>query len=200
MIGGARTVPRHPIDLDFDTATFAETVDQYDWTHTSRADGGDGTCESDGGCVPPVPAGDPRTGFLQHIVPEEATKALEHVLANDPRPHYVHQPQLTEDRTLYPVLDQVLDSYRALYTEARPLLVPTMSQSADVLAKQAAWAADSGHTRAWWEDGVVTIVTGRPVDVPLTAPAGTAVGEQYGTNRSGWLPVTGEQRIGGVAA
>ncbi|WP_133826827.1 hypothetical protein [Actinomycetospora succinea] len=204
-IGGARTVPRHPIDLDFDTATFAETVDQYNWSHTSRADGGDGTCEADGGCVPPVPAGDPRAGFLGRIVPMEVTKALGHALANDPRPHYVHQPQLTEDRTLYPVLDQVLGSYRALYTEARPLLVPTMTQSAEVLGRQAAWATAAGSTRAWLQDGIVTVVSGgasdRPVDVPVTVPPALdgAFGEPYGTTRSGWVPVAGEQRIGGVA-
>ena len=60
FVGDAVTVPRYPIDLDFDTATTAETIDQYNWVHTSRADGGDGECESDGGCLPPAKPG---TGF-----------------------------------------------------------------------------------------------------------------------------------------
>ena len=109
-VGGAVTVPRHPIDLDFDTATVTETIDQYNWVHTSRADGGNGECEADGGCLPPAAPG---TGFADHIVPVEARKVLDHVLTNDPRPHYVHQPQLTEDRTLYPLLDRVIGDYRA---------------------------------------------------------------------------------------
>ena len=105
------TVPRHPIDLDFDTATVTETIDQYNWVHTSRADGGNGECEADGGCQKPAAPG---TGFADHIVPVEADKVLDHMLTNDPRPHYVHQPQLTEDRTLYPLLDRVVGDYRSL--------------------------------------------------------------------------------------
>jgi len=197
-IGGATTVPRHPIDLDYDTATVAETVDQYNWSHTSRADGGDGTCEVDGGCLPPVPAADPGAGFRERIVPTEAAKALGHVLGNDPRPHYVHQPQLTEDRTLYPVLDRVLGDYRALYTDARPLLVPTMSRSHDVLDLQAAWATDVDRVDAWRQDGAVTVATDAPRQIPVTVPATSAFGEPYGTSRSAWVRVDGEQRVAAV--
>jgi hypothetical protein len=194
-IGRARTVPRHPIDLDYDTATFAETVDQYNWVHTSTADGGDGTCEADDACIAPADAHDPRNGFLQQVAPIEADKAFDHVLANDPRPHYVHQTQLAEDRTLYPLLERVLDRYRSLYTDARPLLVPTMSEARDALAGQEAWPAASVGTRAWIENGEVTVVTDRPASVPVTVPPGVDFGEPYGTTRSGWLPVDGERRL-----
>lgn len=197
-IGKATTVPRHPIDLDYDTATVAETVDQYNWSHTSRADGGDGSCEGDHGCLSPVPAADPAAGFGQHIVPTEAAKVLGHVLTNDPRPHYVHQPQLTEDRTLYPLLDRVLSDYRGLYTEARPLVVPTMSQTHAVLDQQVAWAAGGDDVDAWLQDGVVTVVTDGPLDVPVTAPAASQFGEPYGTTRSSWVRVDGEQRVAEV--
>uniref|UniRef100_UPI001C68752D hypothetical protein n=1 Tax=Pseudonocardia pini TaxID=2758030 RepID=UPI001C68752D len=197
-IGDALTVPRHPIDLDYDTATNAETVDQYAWSHTSRADGGDGTCEADAGCVPAIDATDPAAAFARVIVPAEAAKALGHVLGNDPRPHYVHQPQLTEDRTLYPLLERVLVDYGALYTGARPLLVPTMTQTRDELTRQADWAAAAGETRAWLQDGAVTVVGDGLV--PFTVPAGSTFGEAYGTTRSAWVPVTGEQRLTGVGA
>ncbi|GAA4676755.1 hypothetical protein GCM10023215_06440 [Pseudonocardia yuanmonensis] len=192
-IGAALTVPRHPIDLDYDTATFAETVDQYAWSHTSRADGGDGTCEADGGCVPALERSDPAAAFAQVIVLAEAAKALGHVLGNDPRPHYVHQPQLTEDRTLYPVLEKVLDGHGALYTEARPVLVPTMTQSRDELRRQADWAAAAPTVRAWVQDGAVTVVGDGLV--PLTMPAGSSFGEAYGTTRSAWVQVSGERRV-----
>ena len=64
----------------------------------------------------------PRTGFADHIVPVEADKVLDHMLGNDPRPHYVHQPQLTEDRTLYPLLDRAVGDYRAWFGDSRPLI------------------------------------------------------------------------------
>jgi hypothetical protein len=201
MVGGANTVPRHPINLDFNTATEAETVDQYNFISTSRADGGDGTCEADGSCIPPA---DPVTGFRDVVVPAEADLALRHVLANDPRPHYVHQPQLTEDRTLYPILERVLGDYRALFTEDRPLLVPTMTATRDVLNGRAAFAraVTEGRVDAYVLDGVVTVATDGHVDVPLTAPPGTRLegapaefGDAYGTVRSGWFPVDGARTL-----
>jgi hypothetical protein len=199
-LGTVRTVPRHPIDLDFNTATYVETVDQYNWTHTSAAVGGDGECDADASCLDPVDVTDPVAGFHHGIVPVEAAKVLDHVLGNDPRPHYVHQPQLAEDRTLYPVLERVLDTYRATYTEARPLLVPTMTQAADELTRAAAWTAVHGNVRAWTQDGVVTIETPDLVAVPVTVPRspGAVLGEEYGTTRSGWLPVDGRMRLVGV--
>ena len=125
-VGDAVAVPRHPIDLDFDTATVTETIDQYNWVHTSRADGGNGECEADGGCQKPAAPG---SGYTDHIVPVEARKVLDHMLTNDPRPHYVHQPQLTEDRTIYPLLDRAIGDYRSWFGDVRPLITPTMTQS-----------------------------------------------------------------------
>ncbi|GAA1848649.1 hypothetical protein GCM10009836_30490 [Pseudonocardia ailaonensis] len=195
-IGDALTVPRHPIDLDYDTATFAETVDQYAWTHTSREDGGDGTCEADRGCLAKFGTDDPVGAFAQVVVPGEGAKVLGHVLGNDPRPHYVHQPQLTEDRTLYPVLEKVLGDYRALYTDARPLLVPTMTQSREELTRQADWAAATSTVRGWVQDGAITVVAEGTVPVTVPATAGDSwFGDVYGTARSAWVQVSGEQRL-----
>ena len=199
-VGGAVTVPRHPIDLDFDTATITETIDQYNWVHTSRADGGNGECEADGGCLPPVAAA---TGFADGIVPTEAGKILDHVLANDPRPHYVHQPQLTEDRTLYPLLDRVIGDYRSWFADDRPLITPTLTQAALELGRQQRWAeaVATGRVQAWRQGSeVVVTVTGPAVDVPLTlgpaarTPAGGPFGTAYGAGRSAWVPTAGEQR------
>ena len=100
--------------------------------HRPRLRHGDGRprrSTSTTGCTPPAPTAatasarptaaarspqHPGTGFTDHIVPVEADKVLDHMLTNDPRPHYVHQPQLTEDRTLYPLLDRVIGDYRSL--------------------------------------------------------------------------------------
>jgi hypothetical protein len=201
LVGAAVTVPRHPIDLDFDTATVTETIDQYNWVHTSRADGGDGECEADGGCQKPAAPG---TGFADHIVPVEAHKVLGHMLTNDPRPHYVHQPQLSEDRTLYPLLDRVIGDYRSWFGEARPLITPTMTQAGQELGRQQRWAQTvaAGRVQAWIEDGTVVVrAADGATEVPLTlgpggrGPDGTPFGVPYGTGRSAWAPVGAEQRF-----
>ena len=204
-VGDALAVPRHPIDLDFDTATVTETIDQYNWVHTSRADGGNGECEADGGCQKPAA---PATGYTDHIVPVEAHKVLDHMLTNDPRPHYVHQPQLTEDRTLYPLLDRVIGDYRSWFTDARPLITPTMTQSGHELGRRQQWAeaVAAGRVHGRLEGGVVTVVVdGAPLDVPLTTgpagrvPDGAAFGAPYGAGRSAWVPVTGERQLSTTA-
>jgi hypothetical protein len=204
-VGDALAVPRHPIDLDFDTATVTETIDQYNWVHTSRADGGNGECEADGGCQKPAAPG---TGYTDHIVPVEAHKVLDHMLTNDPRPHYVHQPQLTEDRTLYPLLDRVIGDYRSWFTDARPLITPTMTQSGHELGRRQRWAeaVAAGRVHGRLEGGVVTVaVDGAPLDVPLTTgpagrvPDGAAFGTPYGAGRSAWVPVTGERQLSTTA-
>ena len=112
-IGSALTVPRHPINVYFNVAKVAEEVDEYNWIYTSRANGGSGICEDNPAtttCVAPL---DLETGYTEKIIPQETRIALSHVLNNDPRPHYVHQSNLAEDRILYPMLDSILNGYRA---------------------------------------------------------------------------------------
>jgi hypothetical protein len=204
-VGDAVAVPRHPIDLDFDTATVTETIDQYNWVHTSRADGGNGECEADGGCQRPAAPG---SGYTDHIVPVEARKVLDHMLTNDPRPHYVHQPQLTEDRTIYPLLDRAIGDYRSWFGDVRPLITPTMTQAGHELGRQQRWAeaVAAGRVQGRLEGGAVTVVVdGAPLDVPLTTgpagqvPDGAAFGTPYGTGRSAWVPVTGERQLSTTA-
>ena len=178
-----------------------ETIDQYNWVHTSRADGGNGECEADGGCQKPAA---PATGFTDHIVPVEAHKVLDHMLTNDPRPHYVHQPQLTEDRTLYPLLDRAIGDYRSWFGDVRPLITPTMTQAGQELGRQQRWAETvaAGRVQAWLEGGRSSGgPRTAPTDVPLTlgpgrrGPDGAPFGVPYGTGRSAWAPVGGEQRF-----
>jgi hypothetical protein len=204
-VGDAVAVPRHPIDLDFDTATVTETIDQYNWVHTSRADGGNGECEADGGCQRPAAPG---SGYTDHIVPVEAEKVLDHMLTNDPRPHYVHQPQLTEDRTIYPLLDRAIGDYRSWFGDVRPLITPTMTQAGHELGRQQRWAeaVAAGRVQGRLEGGAVTVVVdGAPLDVPHTTgpagqvPDGAAFGTPYGTGRSAWVPVTGERQLSTTA-
>ncbi|MFG2999215.1 hypothetical protein [Streptomyces sp. NPDC048340] len=197
-VGAALTVPRHPMNVYYNTGTNAEMADEYNWIYTSRADGGSGVCEDNPAtstCLPdPL---DTATGYLDHIVPQEARTALRHVLANDPRPHYVHQSNLAEDRTLYPVLNQVLDTYRSLYAPSAPIVNQSMKDTGVELSRRAAWdkALAENKVTAYRIGTVVTVKAPAGVVAPVTAPAGTKkqlllgtadFGTAYAGTRSAW--------------
>ncbi|MFD9306807.1 hypothetical protein ACFWCB_29775 [Streptomyces sp. NPDC060048] len=197
-VGAALTVPRYPMNVYYNTGTNAEMADEYNWIYTSRAHGGSGICEDNPGtstCLPaPLDAG---TGYLDYIVPAEARTALRHVLNNDPRPHYVHQSNLAEDRTLYPVLNQVLDSYRTLYAPSAPIVNQSMKDTGVELQRRAAWnaAVAANQVTAYRIGKDVTVKTPSGVVAPLTAPAGTKkqlllgtadFGTAYAGSRSTW--------------
>ncbi|MEU9334587.1 hypothetical protein AB0D49_15705 [Streptomyces sp. NPDC048290] len=196
-VGNALTVPRHPMNVYYNTGTKAEMADEYNWIYTSTADGGSGVCATNPAstCLPePL---DVPTGYDDYIVPQEARIALSHIIANDPRPHYVHQSNLAEDRILYPVLDTVLDDYRALFADNTP--VQNLSQSAigTEFQRRAAWrtAVDNGSVTAYRVGNKVTVTAPGGVKIPVTAPEGTQqqlllgtspFGTAYAGTRSAW--------------
>ncbi|MGW0703192.1 hypothetical protein ACWD0A_28555 [Streptomyces sp. NPDC002867] len=196
-VGAARTVPRHPMNVYYNVGTAAEMTDEYNWIYTSAADGGSGVCETDPAstCLPePL---DTATGYASYIVPQEARTALGHVVANDPRPHYVHQSNLAEERLLYPVLDKVLADYRALFAQNTPLVNPRQRDTGTELARRAAWsrALAQGRVTAYRIGGTVTVKAPSGVAAPVTAPDGTrrqllltttAFGTAYAGARSAW--------------
>jgi hypothetical protein len=196
-IGPAALVPRYPLNVFYNVATEAEEVDEYNWIFTSRADGGSGLCDDLGlimTCLPPV---DPVTGYENVIIPSEVRIAYAHILGNDPRPHFVHQSNLAEDRLLYPLLDRVLDRYRAAHADNTPLVSPTLAQAGELLAGAASWRAAVGSVTAYVSGGVVTIDAPAGTTVPITVPEGTTVsthdgppfGDPYAGTRSGELTV-----------
>lgn len=197
-LGSALTVPRHPMNVYYNTGTDAEMADEYNWIYTSRAHGGSGVCEDNPATSTCLPAPlDVTTGYRDHIVPAEARTALRHVLANDPRPHYVHQSNLAEDRTLYPVLDRVLDTYRALYAPSAPIVNQSMKDTGVELQRRAAWdkALAEGKVTAYRVGTAVTVKAPSGVLAPVTAPQGTRkqmllgtadFGTAYAGTRSTW--------------
>ncbi|WP_405531797.1 hypothetical protein OG592_28260 [Streptomyces avidinii] len=197
-IGSTLTVPRHPMNVYYNTGTNAEMADEYNWIYTSRAHGGSGICEDNPGTSTCLPAPlDVNTGYLDNIVPAEARTALRHVLANDPRPHYVHQSNLAEDRTLYPVLNQVLDTYRTLYAPSAPIVNQSMKDTGVEFQRRAAWdkALADGKVTAYRIGNDVTIKAPSGVVAPVTAPTGTKkqmllgtadFGTAYAGTRSAW--------------
>ncbi|TMQ89717.1 hypothetical protein ETD83_38710 [Actinomadura soli] len=180
VIGSVRTVPRHPLNIYYNVGTAAEEVDQYNWIHTRRSDGGSGLCEDDPPCIEPL---DPDTGYASYIVPVETRIALTHVLGNDPRPHYAHQSNLAEDRILYPLLDRVLSQYWSAFAANTPLVNAPTSALGDEIRRQDAWSAaikdgamDKGDVTAYVQDGTVTVRARSGLEVPVTAPEGTRQG------------------------
>ncbi|MGA5141917.1 hypothetical protein [Streptomyces azureus] len=196
-IGNALTVPRHPMNVYYNVGTAAEMADEYNWVYTSRADGGSGVCEDNPTSTCLDEPLDPTTGYAEHIVPQEARTALGHVLAGDPRPHYAHQSNLAEDRLLYPVMEKVLDDYRALFADNTPLENPRHSAIGTEVQRRAAWqtALANGRVTAYRIGTTVTVTAPSGTRIPVTAPEGTqkqlllgtsAFGTPYAGSRSAW--------------
>ena len=197
-VGSALTVPRHPMNIFYNVGTKAEEVAEYNWIYTSREDGGSGYCTDHPDtetCIEPL---DPVTGFDDYLVPVETRIAMQHVVANDPMPHYAHQSNLAEDRILYPVLDSILAQYRATFSANAPVVNDAMAATGLAMKRQRDWASamKRGAVTARVEGDKIRIRNlGRTaIDVPVTAPTGARLkgrtfGEAYAGSRSGWVTV-----------
>ncbi|MER6347343.1 hypothetical protein ACWC10_25630 [Streptomyces sp. NPDC001595] len=194
QVGPATTVPRYPMNVFYNAGRAAEQVDEYNWIYTSRAQGGSGICEDNPATTTCLSAPlDTATGYTGHIVPLERQIALGHVLANDPKPHFIHQSNLAEDRIAYPVLDGVLGGYDALFAANTPVVNLRMKDIGGELKRRAAWraAVRDGQVTAYRVGDTVTVESPAGVAVPATMPegttrAGSAFGEAYAGDRSGW--------------
>ncbi|MER5435481.1 hypothetical protein [Streptomyces sp. NPDC002588] len=199
QVGPAVTVPRHPMNVFYNAGRTAEQVDEYNWLYTSRAQGGSGICEDNPATTTCLAAPlDTATGYTGRIVPLETRTALGHVLANDPEPHFIHQSNLAEDRLAYPVLDGVLDGYKALFADDTPVVDLRMKDIGVELRRRAAWqsALRSGQVSAYRIGDTVTVEAPGGVDVTASLPAGTtlagaAFGTAYAGGVSGWTPSAG---------
>jgi hypothetical protein len=171
------TVPRYPTNLYYNVGTRREQLDEYFCLHGSAGlPGGDGFDEDE----------------WRRFVEREADVLLAHALGNDPRPHYVHQNNLAEEGTVYPVLETFLRRYREL--ARRPLLQPTMSSAGEHLRRQSAWrdAVVRDLVSARVRDGFVYVEVAADVEVPVT---GVLEGDRYGPERSAWFPCAPEQPL-----
>ncbi|MGH3388427.1 MAG: hypothetical protein ACRDOO_06065 [Actinomadura sp.] len=210
-IGGALTVPRYPMSVFFNTGTRQEMADEYNWIYTSRADGGSGICEDNPATVTCIEPLDTATGYLGHIIPVDARITLSHIVANDPRPHYVHQSNLAEDRILYPMLDRILADYRATFADNAPVVNQRMSALGTELQRQVAWRNVMNNVTAFVRGGKVTVQRPSGVAVPITVPegtrdcsgllgcllGGTAYGDQYAGERSAYTTANASLKLPG---
>jgi hypothetical protein len=211
--GTAQVAPRHPINIYYNASTEAQQVDEYNTLYLPPSLGGDCEASAVTTCLT-APA------TFADIVNSVVLGMFQNVLANDPRPNYVHQtnlmgqppagpattgtppstPDTTGDGLLYSVLNPLLAEYKSYFTSNAPYVQLTLGAIGAVLADQSGWAtAQTANTVTASEtNGVVTVAnTGSAaVNVPLTAPTGTLVngaafGQAYGGTLSGWTSVAG---------
>ncbi|MER7702272.1 hypothetical protein ABTX81_05135 [Kitasatospora sp. NPDC097605] len=197
-VGNALTVPRYPMNVFYNAATAKEETDEYNWIYTSVANGGSGVCEANANstCLP-APL-DVNTGYLSYIVPLEARIDLGHVLSNDPRPHFIHQSNLSEDRIVYPVLERILSTYRSLHADNAPVVNLSQKEIGQEFQRRAAWnaAIASGQVTAYRTGDTVRVSAPAGVQIQATMPTGTVqqlaigttgFGTAYAGSLSGWV-------------
>ncbi|MEV6760117.1 hypothetical protein AB0N16_05580 [Streptomyces sp. NPDC051105] len=200
QVGAAETVPRYPMNIFYNVGKASEEVDEYNWLYTSRAQGGSGICEDNPTTTTCLSQPlDTSTGYADQIVPLETRIDLGHVLSNDPRPHYIHQSNLSEDRIAYPVLNGVLDGYQALFAANTPVVNLRLKDIGTELKRRAEWQAalQAGQVTAYRIGDAVTVEAPAGLEVTATLPSGTTVGgaafgSAYAGAVSGWTPSTGD--------
>jgi hypothetical protein len=189
QIGSALTVPRYPSNVYYNVATRADQLDEYNWVYVATPTGSCAAPRTDCRATPAT---------WTDYVNSEVGIMFRHVMGNDPKPHYVHQPNLMQNGVAQGILygadgQGVLNALFARYNTYFnvPLAQPTFGESGRLIRKANVFAGlwASNAVNAYLQDGKVHIVnnTGGAVEVPLT---GTTVGELYGgAQRSGWVTV-----------
>ena len=173
------TVPRFPTNIYYNVGTFAEQLDEYNYIYYDH-------------CVP-TPFTTCRTSpaTWQDYVDSETNIIMGHVVGNDPRPHYVHQSNLAEDGTFYPIATAVVNRFNALY--AVPLVRQSMTNIGEDLTRRSDWDATQASVRAYILDGKVYLNSpNRSIDLPVT---GTSTGDLYGGQRSTWRSISRNQTV-----
>ncbi|MGO9921062.1 MAG: IPT/TIG domain-containing protein, partial [Isosphaeraceae bacterium] len=199
--GTAEAIPRYPTNIYYNVSTEAEEVDEFNSLYTSTSEGGK--------CVPSANTTcETKPATFAEIVSDVDTNMFQHVMGNDPRPHYFHQPNImgspppgpptsgtppatsktVGDGLFYSVLNPLLEQYSKYFSA--PIEQPTMAQIGQLLAEQQAWdEADTGQVSGYIEGSQVTVDNSGAgaVNAPLTGVTG--VGSSYGGIQSGWTSV-----------
>ena len=193
--GPAQAVPRYPTNLYYNVANRADQLDEYNWIYVSPAGGGN--CQPIAGVT--TCRATPAT--WQEYLDSEVGIITNHVMGNDPRPHYFHQTNIagynpadadtdtTEGGTLYAVVNTLLKRYDAsIDRTSAPLVQVSQDEAAKTLVRQKAWAADvtAGRVTGYIKDGKVHVVASAATEVPIT---GTTEGSAYAGTKSGWKSV-----------
>jgi hypothetical protein len=200
--GTSQVVPRHPLNVFYNTSTDYEELNEYQTIYGS-------------------------TSTWADVIDQNVSGMFGFMMANDPRPSYVHQtniigsppagsmdadglppstytpqpgggpdepagtgnPTTTGDGTLYQVLDPLIYEYNEYFNSNAPYQQLTEQQIANVLAEQSNWAGSTAVTGdiATGSDSVSVKNTGAAIETPLTGIP--SVGSLYGGIQSGWTSV-----------
>ena len=186
--GPATAIPRYPTNIFYNVSTNAQEVDEYQTIYDSP------TCVPISGVTTCNPAG---TAFtIGQIIASVDAGMFQHMMGNDPRPHYFHQTNLMSQTTgpatsvgdglYYETMNPLLAQYHTYFAANAPIVQLTMGQIGTLLGEQAGWAASSGKVTGSIQGNTVTVNngTGGQLEIPLT---GTTVGSPYAGSQSGWV-------------
>ncbi|MFZ0160756.1 MAG: fibronectin type III domain-containing protein [Kineosporiaceae bacterium] len=210
-VGAAVTVPRHPMNIFYNVGTYGDEVSEYNWIYTSAANGGSGLCTANpttSTCITPLEAAtaaQAKASFDSYITPLEVRNAYNLVVTGDPRPFYAHQSNLAEDGVLYPVMQGVLDQYKAaIDTTKSPIVHADMKAQAQALSRMTSWGGAQSGVTAYVDSAGVHVSGPAGTEVPLTVPAGTTVNGStlgaYDGELSGWLSASATDTVVAVPA
>ncbi len=186
--GPATAIPRYPTNIFYNVSTNAQEVDEYQTIYDSP------TCVPISGVTTCNPAG---TAFtIGQIIASVDAGMFQHMMGNDPRPHYFHQTNLMSQTTgpatsvgdglYYEAMNPLLAQYHTYFAANAPIVQLTMGQIGTLLGEQAGWAASAGKVTGSIQGNAVTVNngTGGQLEIPLT---GTTVGSAYAGSQSGWV-------------
>ncbi len=192
--GPAQAVPRYPSNVYYNVANRADQLDEYNWIYATPAAGGN--------CVnSAVTTCRTTAATWQEYLDSEVGIITNHVMGNDPRPHYFHQTNIagynpakadtdtSEGGTLYAVINTLLKGYDAsIDRTSTPLVQLSQDEAAKTLVRQKAWAADvtAGRVTGYIKDGKVHVLASAATELPIT---GTTEGSAYAGTKSGWKAV-----------
>ena len=155
-------MPRHPINIFYNTSTEAQEVDEYNTLYLPPSLGGTCVASRTTTCLT-APA------TFADIVNSVVSGMLQNMLSNNPEPTYVHQtnimgtpprrtghpgtppntPDTTGDGLLYSVLNPLLAEYHSYFTASAPYEQPTLGAIGAIEGEQSAWhaalSAGDGH-------------------------------------------------------
>jgi hypothetical protein len=194
--GGAQAEARYPTNIYYNVSTEQQEVDEYNQLYLAPP-AGSCTGSSTTTCLS-APA-----TFAQ-IISSVDQNMFQHVMGNDPRPHYFHQTNMmgtppagaptgavpntspsTGDGLYYTTMNGLLAEYNQYFSA--PLQQLSTAQVTALLAEQANWAANP-NVSGYIQGNQVTLTnSGAAANVPLTGIP--SVGSSYGGTQSGWSSV-----------
>ena len=164
---GGTAIPRYPTNIYYNVATNAQEVDEYQTLYDLP------TCKPISGVTTCNPAGTPFT--IAQIIASVDQGMFQHMMGNDPRPHYFHQTNLMSqagqgDGLFFETINPLLSEYNTYFAANAPIEQPTMAQIGALLSEQAGWAAASASQITGSVQGKAVTVQngGPPTEIPLT--------------------------------